>query len=453
MNRSKITTAALIASLALSGSAFAQQQNLNQLLQSARQESAARQAEINQRVQEFQQRASRQQQLLAQARSQVAAQQARSNSLKARFDANEAELSELTDTLTVRLGNLGELLGVVRQVSGDVKGVIDGSLVSVQYPDRTELISQLAQMKAGTLPTIEQVNELRVLMLGEMIESGNVALFPATIVDRDGVRGEAEVVRVGVFNAITGNKFLRTATEGGRLTLQELVRQPQSRYRKLAKRTFEASGEGGWTTMAIDPTSGSLLGLLIQKPSFIERIKQGGFVGYVIIALGILGVLLALERWGYLAMAGNKIKGQMKSSTPKANNALGRILGVYHENRDVDTETLELKLDEAILKETPQLEKRLGTIKVLAAVAPLLGLLGTVTGMIETFQSITLFGTGDPKLMAGGISEALMTTLMGLTVAIPLVLLHSVLAARSKALIEILEEQSAGIIAKHAERE
>jgi biopolymer transport protein ExbB len=154
-----------------------------------------------------------------------------------------------------------------------------------------------------------------------------------------------------------------------------------------------------------------------------------------------------------LTISGSKIRSQLKSATPNAGNALGRILGVYHDNKDIDTETLELKLDEAILKEAPKLEKWQGSIKVLAAVAPLMGLLGTVVGMIATFQAITLFGTGDPKLMAGGISQALVTTVLGLVVAIPLVLLHSMVAGKSKGLIEILEEQSAGLIAKHSEEE
>jgi biopolymer transport protein ExbB len=205
--------------------------------------------------------------------------------------------------------------------------------------------------------------------------------------------------------------------------------------------------------MAVDPSRGSLLGLLIQAPSLKERIDQGGVVGYVIIGLGLIGVLIAVWRYLSLTISGSKIRSQLKSATPNAGNALGRILGVYHDNKDIDTETLELKLDEAILKEAPKLEKWQGSIKVLAAVAPLMGLLGTVVGMIATFQAITLFGTGDPKLMAGGISQALVTTVLGLVVAIPLVLLHSMVAGKSKGLIEILEEQSAGLIAKHSEEE
>ena len=208
--------------------------------------------------------------------------------------------------------------------------------------------------------------------------------------------------------------------------------------------------EEGFTAMAVDPSRGQILGLLIQTPGIGERINQGGFVGYLIILIGLLGVAMSLWRMKYLKDEGDAINRQLKSSEPSNDNSLGRILSIYKENQGIDPETLELKVDEAILREVPQLEKYHSIIKVFAAVAPLMGLLGTVVGMIVTFQALTLFGTGDPKLMAGGISQALVTTMLGLIVAIPLVFLHSILTSWSTSLIEILEEQSAGLIAKNA---
>ena len=208
--------------------------------------------------------------------------------------------------------------------------------------------------------------------------------------------------------------------------------------------------EEGFTAMAVDPSKGQILGLLIQTPGIGERINQGGFVGYLIILIGLLGVAMSLWRMKYLKDEGDAINRQLKSSEPSNDNSLGRILSIYRENQGIDPETLDLKVDEAILREVPQLEKYHSIIKVFAAVAPLMGLLGTVVGMIVTFQALTLFGTGDPKLMAGGISQALVTTMLGLIVAIPLVFLHSVLTSWSTSLIEILEEQSAGLIAKNA---
>ena len=175
-------------------------------------------------------------------------------------------------------------------------------------------------------------------------------------------------------------------------------------------------------------------------------------VGYFIIFIGLLGLALSLWRLFILRQDGQSINQQLTTDIISRDNALGRILSVQSEHDTMETEALELKIDEAILKEVPKLEKYHSIIKVFAAVAPLLGLLGTVVGMIVTFQALTLFGTGDPKLMAGGISQALVTTMLGLIVAIPLVFLHSVLTSWSGTLIEVLEEQSAGLIARHAER-
>ena len=194
-----------------------------------------------------------------------------------------------------------------------------------------------------------------------------------------------------------------------------------------------------------------LLRLLTQKKTTMERYHQGGLVGYVITALLAFGLIIVFERIIALTSIGSKIKKQAKSSTP-GNNPLGRIMSIYQANRDLATDDLELKLDEAVLKETPKIERGVNIIKVLAAVSPLLGLLGTVTGMIATFQSITLFGTGDPKLMAGGISTALMTTVLGLISAIPLIFLHAIVSGKSKSIVHVLEEQSTGLLAEHAEK-
>lgn len=421
--------------------------SLTELLQAARQEATKVSRENRERLRRFETERNNQRALLRQAKADRDAAQRQADRLKALFDNNERKLEDLQDTFRIQSGNMGEMFGVVRQVAGDVKGIIDASMVSVQYPDRGELADRLAQIKG--LPSIEELNDLRVLMLNEMVESAKVVRFPTRIVNADGTFSNAEVVRVGVFNLITGDEFL--TYEQKTKSVKVLPRQPKGRYRDMAENLFEATS--GNVAMAVDPSFGSLLKLLINAPTFGERIEQGGTVGYVIIVLGIFGFLVSIERWLFLSGASTKVRRQLKSAEPNQDNALGRILAVYHQNKEIDTETLELKLDEAILKETPKFEKRQGTIKVLAAVAPLMGLLGTVVGMIETFQAITLFGTGNPKLMAGGISQALMTTVMGLVVAIPLVLLYSLVAAKSRGLVEILEEQSAGMIARHSEQE
>jgi len=463
MTHIKLTTVCLLAGLLAGIPAAAQDANetpaateptlqekaatsMDELLRASQREANEVSRQNRERLRRFESERNNQRALLREAKADRDAAQREADRLKKVFDGNELKLEDLNDTLRIQSGNMGEMFGVVRQVAGDVKGTIDASMVSAQYLDRGELAARLAQIKG--LPSIEDLNDLRVLMLDEMVESAKVVRFPTQIVDADGTMENADVVRVGVFNLITGDEFL--TYEQATHSVKVLPRQPKNRYRNMAGELFDATS--GSVAMAVDPSFGSLLSLLIDAPTFKERIDQGGTVGYVIIFLGIIGILISIERWLFLSGAGRKVHRQLKSDAPDDGNALGRILGVFEQNKEIDTETLELKLDEAILKETPQFEKRQGTIKVLAAVAPLMGLLGTVVGMIATFQAITLFGTGDPKLMAGGISQALVTTVLGLVVAIPLVLLHSLVAAKSRTLVEILEEQSAGLIARHSEQ-
>ncbi|MDZ7826605.1 MAG: MotA/TolQ/ExbB proton channel family protein [Gammaproteobacteria bacterium] len=231
-----------------------------------------------------------------------------------------------------------------------------------------------------------------------------------------------------------------------------LPRQPSSRFADTVD-DLTAAAPNEIVPFAVDPTRGSLLSLMIQGKTIEERIQDGGAVGYVIITLGAIGVLIAIWRLIDLSVIGARVASQAKNpDSPNTNNPLGRVLRVYHDNQQVDVETLELKLGEAILGETPKLNRGISLVQVISVVSPLLGLLGTVIGMILTFQAITLFGTGDPKTMAGGISTALMTTVLGLVAAIPTVLLHAIVNGRAKSVIHVLEEQSAGMIAEHAER-
>jgi biopolymer transport protein ExbB len=321
-------------------------------------------------------------------------------------------------------------------------------MVSAQYPGRSEFFANLAE--ARELPTVGELRQMWYEMVREITESGKVVEFQSDLINADGVREEnREVVRVGVFNVVSNGKFLQW--DGDQGLLVELPRQPAGRFQNMAENLQQASGDEV-VDMAIDGTRGAILAQVVRAPTIQERIRQGAEVGYVIIALGIFGVLFALWRGIVLTIKGNAIKRQLKREEADEGNALGRVLKVYQDNPDQDVETLELKLDEAILRETAPLESGLPLIKVLYVVAPLIGLLGTVVGMIQTFQQITLFGTGDPRMMAGGISMALITTVLGLTVAIPLTILHSLLQSRSRSLIQILEEQAAGIIARLAER-
>ena len=397
------------------------------------------------RIERFRDARDERQRLLDEVSRELAAENGRTAALNRQYEQNETDLAELEERLQIRIGNFGELFGVVRDVAGDTAGEVLNSLVSAQFPDRAAVAREMAQAKA--LPSLEDLRGLQLMLLEEMAQSGQVVRFSAEVTDPSGRKTRGEVIRVGAFNLVHDGKFLTRDPDSG--ALQVLPRQPAGRFLDMAEDLGEAGT--GVVGMALDPTRGQLLGMLIHAPDLAERIRQGGYVGYTIIAMGVVGLLIAVWRLVVLHGAGRRIRAQLRSSTPSGNNPLGRILRVHEEHHSGNAEALALKLDEAIMREAPVLERYQGIVKVFAAVAPLLGLLGTVVGMIITFQQLTLFGTGDPKLMAGGISQALMTTVLGLVVAIPLVLLHSVVSSASHRLVEILEEQSAGLIARRAE--
>jgi biopolymer transport protein ExbB len=420
--------------------------NLDELLNQVKRSQAAESKENKAREREFIENRAKQKRLLNEARTKLSRERRRGDSLKTAFDNNEKNLADMEETLERRLGNLGELFGVVRQVAGDAIGTLKNSLVSAQFGKRGDTL--IAISKEKQLPTIPELEELWFRLQQEMTESGKIAQYTGKVVTADGSEQSKTITRIGVFNAVSDGKFLRYLPETGQLVV--LPRQPEARFGSMASDLEGASA--GITAMAIDPSRGSILAALVQSPDWGERIQQGREVGYIIIVLAAFGLLLALYRIIALFLVGVKVRSQLKSKEASKSNPLGRVLAVYFDNKSVDIETLERKLDEAIIKETPKLQRGLSIIKILAITAPLLGLLGTVTGMIQTFQSITLFGTGDPKLMAGGISQALMTTVMGLIAAIPLTFFHAIVAGKSKGLVQVLEEQSAGIIARRAEQ-
>jgi biopolymer transport protein ExbB len=404
------------------------------------------------REQRFIQQRNRQRQLLAEARAELREQEALSDRLRETANQNEQDLIDLSAELQERQGNLGEMFGTVRTAASELASQLEGSITSAQYPGRTEFLLDLAQR--NELATVPELRRMWFEMQREVTVGGKVEEFTAPVLDASGIEQAGQtVVRVGVFNAIANGDYLRwdstVGTQEGMLAV--VTPQPESRFSSTAE-GLQSANPGSMATFGLDPTRGQILSLVVQNPNLLERINQGGPVGYVILGLGAIGVLFALLRGLILLFRGMAIKSQMKRSEADEKNALGRVMKVYEDNPNTDVETLELKLDEAILREAPRIEFGLGFVKILYVVAPLLGLLGTVTGMIVTFQQIVLFGTGDPRTMAGGISMALVTTVLGLVVAIPLTLIHSVLQSRANALIHILEEQSAGVIARVAEK-
>lgn len=421
--------------------------SMDELLQRVKSGWKKENVEAKKREQRFIQARDKQQALLDQAEKALAAEERRGATLEKTFQENETRIAQLEEQLQARLGNMGELFGVIRQVAGDTRGIVESSMVSAEFPNRTEQLAKLAESKA--LPSLDQLEGLWYTLQQEMIESGRVVRFRAPVVVPGGEEVSREVVRVGVFNAVSAGKYLQWLSEAQKLA--ELGRQPPARYVATAEDLQKATS--GYVRAAVDPSRGSILSLLVQTPSLSERLSYGGAIGYIILSLGAIAVVIALIRLVYLFMVGIRVRTQRNETQPNPNNPLGRVMKVYADNPRMEPETLELKLDEAIVRETATLERFLWAVKVVSVVAPLMGLLGTVTGMIQTFQSITLFGTGDPKLMASGISEALVTTMLGLVVAIPLVLLHSWLSSLTRNILTILNEQSAGVIAARAEKE
>ncbi|GJM43535.1 MAG: biopolymer transporter ExbB [Gemmatimonadota bacterium] len=446
--------AALVAVVLQAGSVGAQTDggasSLEELLQRVEQGRVREQQENRERETRFRQALDGQQELLNETKRALAAAERRSEQLEKTYDANELLIGDVSDQLDQRMGSLRELFGVLQQVTTDTQGALEASLVSAQLPGRGAFLGEL-NAKLGstsTLPSIEEIERLWFLLQQEMTETGRVVRFPATIVTSDGREVETEVVRVGAFNLVTAGKYLQYTMETG--SVSELGRQPQSRFSKTTQRL--ASASGGTVPFGIDPTRGQLLATLLERPSLRERVNQGGVIGYIILALGGVGLLIAAERLITLGRSSRNVARQMKSGQASPDNPLGRVLLAAEAHKDSEAEALELRLGEAIIRETPRLTRSLLFLRIITVVAPLLGLLGTVTGMIVTFQAITLFGTGDPRLMAGGISQALVTTVLGLAVAIPLVLLHTIVNGRSQHVLHVLEEQSAGIVADRAER-
>jgi biopolymer transport protein ExbB len=421
--------------------------SLAELLELVRAGSEQERAENQAREERFVRERESQAQMLLDAKAALARTEALSQSLEQAFQHNEVLLAEREATLADRLGSLGELFGVTRQVAGDTRGQLHGSLTSAQIrDDRDAFLGDVG--KKRKLPPVSALERLWFELQREMTEQGRVVRFSAPVLTVDGGEVEREVIRAGVFSAILDGEYL--LWEPSVQKLQQLRRQPPSEYVSTVA-GFEQA-ESGLAPLAIDPSSGTLLSVLIDTRSMVERVPDGGIVGYVTIVLGVLAGLLAIVRIVALWRTGRRVVAQQASSTADPDNPLGRVLGVYEDNRGVDVETLELKLDEAVMREASQLGRFTGLVQVVSVVAPLLGLLGTVTGMIRTFQAITLFGAGDPRMMAGGISEALVTTMLGLVVAIPLVLLHAALSGNARRIIDVLQEQSAGLVARQAER-
>jgi len=424
---------------------------LDELLEQVRQ-ADARDAKVNaEREARFAAARDQQSTLLREAVGEKESLEAQAASLAKQFEQNDTLIGELTQARDIKAGNLGELFGVMRQTAGDFATVARNSMLTAQFPDRVKQIDRLAQTK--TMPPMEDLNRFWFEMQREMTEGGKVTQIQAKVTAPDGSQTDKTVTRVGPFVAVSEGEFLEFTT--GANAFSTPPKQPPGEYGDIAADFEEA--ESGYTTMVIDPTRGVLLSLFSQRPNLEERIAQGESVGYIIIAVGVIGSILALYQFGFLVLTDVRVKRQLANLNDlRADNPLGRVLlafkGANAPKAGEEAEVVELRISEAVLKELPAIERVQSFLKLAVAAGPLLGLVGTVIGMIHTFQTITESGSGDPKLMAAGISQAMIATVLGLGIAIPLLFINSALQSRSKRLVQILDEQSTGLLAETLER-
>ena len=450
----------LLTSLITSSYVFAQEvetpppTNLDKLLELVKEGKTKEQSENRKREAEFKAARDKQDQILKAEQRELARQERIADQLEAEFKKNQEKLRIAEEAYLKQLGSLNELFGHMQSISTDSRVTFESSLTAAEFgKDREEFLKDLTKKmgESTQLPTISEIERVWYEIMREMKATGEVSRFSATVINVDGTQTECDVVRVGVYNAVCGNKYLEYVPSKGQY--QFLARQPAGRYTSSASRLSGADSSSGYVSFSVDPSGpsgGALLANLVQNPSLWERIQQGGIIGYIILAIGGITLIYAIYKYTMLWVMSRQVHAQLGSDTPSDSNPLGRVLKVGKSHMKDEIDRLELKLAEAIMGERPAIERGISFVKIVSVVAPLAGLLGTVTGMIITFQQITLFGTGDPKIMAGGISQALVTTVLGLVVAIPTTLAHSFLQSSARSVVDVLEEQATGIVAEKA---
>jgi biopolymer transport protein ExbB len=452
----KTTSLAVAGLLFVSSTQLMAQQanNLSDLLDLVEGDRVAETEDYRQRLQNFEQNATRQQEILDTSESRVVEQEQTQTQLSDNFEANEVIIRDKRETLRDRRGDLNELFGTLQGVAGDFLSTFQNSLISAQYSGRSAAIESFIEKAGSTINQLEiaEIERFWFFMQQEMTESARVVSYNADVTLPSGETANRRITRVGSFQAMSDGDYLSYSGAIGHL--QVLPKQPNAGV--VASAVALESASSGLIKVGIDPTGGvggQVMANLVNFPSAEEQVRaNAGVIGNIIIVVGVIGILLGFYRLLILTLVSIKVRSQLKKDKAMKNNPLGRVLMVAESNPNADTETLELKLGEAILHETPPLESLLTLIKMIATIAPLGGLLGTVTGMIVVFQQITVYGAGDPTIMAGGISSALMTTVLGIVVAIPTIFMHTVVKSRSDTIIHILEEQATGMIAAKAER-
>ncbi|MDA0144347.1 MotA/TolQ/ExbB proton channel family protein [Vibrio sp. RW] len=437
--------AVLLCITSLSFSAFSASDTTAQLVNKAKSESRAQASHNVVRESEFKRTEQELKVIKAQLATKRASIQAATDALTRTFSENENKLARLEEKLRLETGSLGELFGVVRQNAKELGAELNSTINSVDRGAHTETVNQIIDAKS--LPSMPQLSGLWASMNEQIQASSELSKSQIAFINGEGNTQTVDAYRLGSIGLVTEQGYVSWNTQ--REDAIAYLKQP-SNGPTLASLSSLANGEV--SNVVVDPSRGFMLEQLALTPSLADRLQAGGVVGKVILGLLAIGLIIALVRGVSLMIARQKIRSQLKNSEQAGDNPLGRILAVYDKEQNQTVEALELRLLEAVVDEQTHLEKGLSMLKLLAALAPMLGLLGTVTGMIETFQVITQFGNGDPKVMAGGISMALVTTVLGLVAAMPLLLAHNILSTQAENIRNILEKQGIGLVAEQAEK-
>ncbi|PQJ84973.1 MotA/TolQ/ExbB proton channel family protein [Aliivibrio sifiae] len=372
--------------------------------------------------------------------------QKESDVLSATFSKNEKTLATLEQQLHLETGSLGELFGVVRQTAKDLDVELKNSVTGMTDANNAEIINDIVAAKS--LPSMSQLTALWQTMAQQAQASSDLSLIPITVINGAGHRSEINAYRLGNMALIGDEGFLHW--DNKKQVATYYAQQPDL---APSVATLSIMEQQQVMMMVADPSRGIMLDQLANSPTLKDRLQAGGVVGKIILGLLSIGLLISLFNGVRLLVVRQQIRTQLKDPKNIGQNPLGRVLSVYDAEQNRSVEALELRLLETIVDEQQGLEKGLSMLKLLAALAPMLGLLGTVTGMIETFQVITQFGNGDPKVMAGGISMALVTTVLGLVAAMPLLLTHNILSSQAESIRTILEKQGLSLVAEQAEKE
>ncbi|MCK8078102.1 MotA/TolQ/ExbB proton channel family protein [Vibrio sp. 1CM2L] len=437
--------AALLCITSISFSAFSASDTTAQLVNKAKSESRTQASHNVVREADFKKTEQELKAIKAQLEAKRTSIQGATDVLTQTFSDNENKLARLEEKLRLETGSLGELFGVVRQNAKELGAELSSTVNSVDRAEHTATVDQIIDAKS--LPSMPQLTGLWMSMVEQIQASSELSKSQIAFINGEGNTQTVDAYRLGSIGLVTDQGYVSWNTQ--REDAIAYLKQP-SNGPTLASLSTLANGDV--SNVVVDPSRGFMLEQLALTPSLADRLQAGGVVGKVILGLLAIGLIIALVRGISLAIARQKIRAQLKNPEQAGDNPLGRVLAVYNKEQNQTVEALELRLLEAVVDEQTHLEKGLSMLKLLAALAPMLGLLGTVTGMIETFQVITQFGNGDPKVMAGGISMALVTTVLGLVAAMPLLLAHNILSTQAENIRNILEKQGIGLVAEQAEK-